>query len=121
MIRKKTAGSAPRISSKRANLPATQGMLQAVRTELKADIRGLRSEMKAGFSQVDAKFNTMDSKIEQVLSAVARIGATVEEQNARNQVVMEGLTVLFHRQDRTEVRLGEVENVVHGLAARSRR
>ena len=59
-------------------------MLQLVRNELKADIRGLRSEQRAGFGQVD-------SRLEQVLSEVARVGILVEEQNSRNQIVFEGL------------------------------
>ena len=71
-------------------LPATQGMLQLVRTELKADVSELRSEMKTGFSQVDARFSQMDSKFERVLSEVARVGVLVEEQNS----ILEGLTGL---------------------------
>lgn len=88
------------------DLPATQEMLQLVRTELKADIRMLRSEVKAGFNQVDAKLNQMDSKFEQVLSEVARVGVLVEEQNSRNNIVMEGLNGLWQRQQRVESRVG---------------
>lgn len=95
-------------------LPASQGMLQLVRSELKSDIRGLRSEMKVGFNQ-------MDSKFEQVLSDVARLGVIIEEQSSRNQVVLEGLTSLYQRQDRTDLRMDEVQHLVQGLAARSRR
>ena len=151
-------------------LPASQGMLQLVRSELKADIRGLRSEMKAGFrlidskfsqmdskfsqmdskfsrmdsklsqmdskfSQMDSKFSQMDSKLsqmnskfgqtdskfERVLSEIHRIGTLVEEQNSRNQIVLEGLTGLFQRQDRLELEMEEVRNGVSGLSTRSRR
>ena len=124
-------------------LPASQGMLQLVRRELKADIGGLRSEMKAGFDQmdsrfhemdsklsqtdskfslVDSRFNQMDSKFEQVLSEVARVGFLVEEQNSKNQVVLEGLVGLYHRQDRrNEARTEEVYSLVLDLAARVRR
>lgn len=96
------------------DLPATQRMLQLVRSELKADIRGLRSETRAGFNQTD-------SKLEQVLSEVARVGTLVEEQNSNNRIVLEGLTGLYQRQDRNEMRTEEIQNLVYGLAARSRR
>ena len=111
------------------DLPATQGMLQLVRTELKADIRSLSSEMKAGFSQidsrfsqidsrfsqVDSKFNLMDSKFERVIADVARIGVLVEEQNANNRIVLEGLTGLWQRQERVEVRVDDVEKFVRSI------
>ena len=127
--------------SRAKDVPATQGMLHLVRSELKADVRGLRSEMNSRFDQVDArfdqidsrfsqmdskfsqmeskfnsKFNQMDSKFEQVLSAVARVGTLVEEQNSRNSVVLEGLTGLWQRQDRLETRMDKVESTVRSIA-----
>lgn len=109
-------------------IPASQGMLQLVRSELKADIRSLRSEVQSGFKlidskfiQMDSKFSQMDSKFERVISEVARVGSLVEEQNSRNQVVLESLTSLYQRQDRMDLRTEEVQNLIHGLAARSRR
>ena len=101
-------------------LPATQVMLQLVRSELKADIRGLRSETKFGFGKLDSKFHLVDSKFDQVLSEVARIGFMVEEQNSKNHVVLEGLTGIYQRQDRSDLRMEEVQNIIQGLAARSR-
>lgn len=110
-------------------------MLHLVRSELKSEMRSFRSEtntrfdrvdarfheVDARFKDVDARFNKVDAKLEQVLSEVSRLAFIVEEQNSRNQVVLEGLSGLFHRQDRTERRMGEIENIIHGLAARSRR
>lgn len=164
---------------KTKDLPATQGMLQLVRTELKADIRGLESKMKSGFKQVDSRFDQMearfnkidsqfsqtdskfsqldskfsqidskfsqidskfsqidsrfnqvdsrfnqidsrfdqmDSKFEQVLAEVSRIGVLVEEQNSRNNIVMEGLSGLWHRQQRVETRVDEIEKLVRSIA-----
>ena len=104
------------------DLPATQGMLQLVRSESKADLRELRSEMKSGFKKIDARFNqndarfdATDAKLERVLSEVSRIGILVEEQNSRNQVVLEGLTGLWQRQDRVETRVDEVEKLVQSF------
>jgi chromosome segregation ATPase len=133
-----------KFTSRSKDLPASQGMLHLVRSELKADIRGLHSEMNSRFDQVDArfnqidarfnqidsrfkqmdskfsqmdsKFNQMDSKFEQVLSAVARVGTGVEEQNSRNRVVLEGLTGLWQRQDRLETRVDKVESTVRSIA-----
>jgi hypothetical protein len=105
------------------DLPATQGMLQLVRNELK-------SEMKAGFGQVDARFNQIDarfaqfeskfaqvdSRFEQILSEISRIGILVEEQNSRNRIVLEGLAGLWQRQDRIESRVDDVEKTVRSIA-----
>jgi chromosome segregation ATPase len=132
------------------DLPATQGMLQLVRTELKSEMkagfRGIDAKLDemnskfstmdakfsdigarfngvegrfnaidAKFSRVDARFNHMDSKFEQVLSEVSRIGLLVEEQNSKNQIVLEGLTSLWQRQERIENRTDAVEKFVRSL------
>jgi uncharacterized protein (UPF0335 family) len=41
----------------------------------------------------------------------------IEEQNARNKVVLDGLTALMSRQDRVEQRVDDVEATVRDLAA----
>ena len=120
MSKKKTA-PAMKLPRSVKELPASQGMLQLVRSELKSDISGLRSETKAGFAQVDSRFNLIESKLAQVLSEVARVGVSIEEQNSRNQVVLEGLTNLYHRQERADARSEEVRSLVQTLALRSRR
>ena len=113
-MRKKKLNSELKLPARAQDVPVTQGMLRLVRSELKSDIHGLKSEIKSGFHKAD-------SKVEQVLAEVARVGSLVEEQNSRNQIVLEGLTNLFHRQDFDNRRIGEIENIVQGLAARSRR
>ncbi len=109
------------------DLPASQGMLQLVRKEVKIEIRELRSEMNGKFKQVDArfdeingrfnemdgKFHLMDAKFDQLSADVCRIGILMEEQNSRNQIVLEGLTGLFQRQDRQEQRMDHLEVEVH--------
>lgn len=136
--------SEAQLPPKSKDLPATQGMLQLVRTELKADVRELRSSMTAEFKQVDAKFNHVDArfnqidarfnqvdarfnetdaKIERVLGAVhrvasevARIGVLVEEQNSKNRIVLEGLTGLAQRQDRVESGFADIQKFVRSIA-----
>ena len=80
-----------KLPPQKKDLPATQGMLQLVRGEVKADIRELRSEMKAEFYTVRAEFSRVDARFEHVLSEVSRIGVLVEEQNSNNRVVLEEL------------------------------
>lgn len=91
--------SKTRFETRSKDLPATQGMLQLVRNELKSDTQALRSEMNSQFKQVDSKIEQVLGVVHQVAAEVARVGTLVEEQNSRNEVVLEGLSVLFHRQD----------------------
>jgi hypothetical protein len=98
-----------RLTPQTKDLPATQGMMQLVRSELKADFREIRSEMKSEFRQVDARFEKVLEAVHHVASEVVRIGILTEEQNSRNRVVLEGLTGLAQRQDRLEYRVDEID------------
>lgn len=98
------------------DLPATQGMLYLVRTELKEDMAELRSEMNMRFSQGDVNFQKVLTAVHQVSSEVARLGLLVEEQNSRNQIVLEGLTGLHQRQDRAEARMDGFEKTLKSLS-----
>lgn len=77
-------------------------------------------QMEARFNQIDARFSEQDakfdSKFQHVLAEVARIGVLVEEQNANNRIVLEGLSGLWHRQERMEVRMGDFESLVRSIA-----
>ena len=117
------------------DLPATQGMLQLVRTEL-------RSEMKAGFSNVDKRFDEVRAMIHDLSATVHGLSASVhrveasvhqasadvahqsmlaEEQNSRNLIVLEGLTGLGQRQTRVELRMDETWELVRSYAAMARK
>lgn len=123
---RKEAGT---ITLKDHDLPATQGLVYAVRSELKADIRALKASMNsrfdefetrfgqidARFKQIDASFGQMNSRFEEVLSEVSRVGVLVEEQNSRNRVVLDGLSGLWHRQDRVEKRVDGFEDWFRSL------
>ena len=91
------------------DLPATQGMLQLVRTELKSDIRGLKADMNSKFEQVL-------SEVSRIGSEVSRMGFLAEEQNSKNNVVLEGLTSLWGRQKRIENRVDDIEKTVRSIA-----
>ena len=72
----------------------------------------------ARFAQVDARFDQVMGAIHQLTSEVARIGTLVEEQNSRNQIVLEALTGLYQRQDRVESRMDRNEELFHSIATR---
>ena len=76
---------------KAKDVPATAGMLYAVCDELKADIS--RVELK-----VDAKFEALNVKIHQ-------LALMVEEQNARNRVVLDGLDHIFNGKNASKANL----------------
>ena len=76
-----------------AEVPTTQGMLYGVRDELKSDIRSLEFKV--------------DSRFEKMTAEIHRIGLLVEEQNAKNNIVLDGLTSLFARQERIETKIDD--------------
>ncbi len=124
--------SAPPWPKRVKDLPATRGMLQLVRGELKADLRGFRTEVRGEFAKVRSEVKTesaalraevsrLSVKVEGIGTEVARLGVLFEEQNANNRIVLEGLSGLWHRQERIESRITEeVEHAVANAWARSR-
>jgi chromosome segregation ATPase len=133
---------------KAKDVPATQGMLRLVKTELvsEMDSRFLKvdaqfkkvdarfSEIDARFKKIDARFSEIDAKLNRLEARIDELTAIVhhmaaemtrmmvmnEEQNSRNQIVLEGLSGLYHRQERSETRMAEVERLVHALARSGR-
>ena len=90
-------------------VPITRGMLVGVRTEILHRIDEVREEVKAEIHGVKAE-------IHEVKASVARIEVLVEEQNARNRIVLEGITALLSRQNQVEQRVTDVEDTVRKLA-----
>lgn len=79
----------PRSYADRAkDVPVTQKMLFAVRDELNSSIKSIDAK-------AESRFHEMSSQIHQ-------IKILVEEQNAKNNIVLDGLNVLFERQERVE-------------------
>lgn len=106
------------------NIPATSTMLAQVRTELlermdqqersfKAEIHGIRAEIHG----VKAENQGIKAEMHGVKAEVARIAFLVEEQNARNKVVLDALVAFIDRQGRVEQRMDEVERTVRSLAS----
>jgi hypothetical protein len=82
-------------SAKAADQPATRKMLSLVRNELRSEIRALDLKVDSGFEKMDATLQRMDLRL--------------EEQNANNRIVLEGLQLLWQRQERTDTRLERLE------------
>jgi hypothetical protein len=115
-------------SARAGDQPATRKMLGLVRDELKSDIRSLelkmeselgsvraemaaefgsvRAEMAAGFGSVRAEVGGLRSEMSGIRAEVARMHLLLEEQNANNRIVLEGLQALWQRQDRLEQQFG---------------
>ncbi len=80
-----------RISSARSeDQPATRKMLSLVRDELS-------QKMESGF-------NSLRSDVQKLEAGNSRMQLLLEEQNANNRIVLEGLQSLWQRQDSIERR-----------------
>ena len=92
-------------------------MLAGVRTELLQRIDAARAELKSEIHEVKAEIHQVKAEIHEVKAGIARIEVLVEEQNARNRIVLDGITALLSRQDQVEQRVVQVEDTVRKLAA----
>jgi len=100
-----------------------QEELKALRHELKAEFKGQLSKVEHRFGKVDARFSAiheefgkvhasieaLTSHVHHTNSEVHRIAILVEDQNAKNSIVLDGLVSLFHRQDRVERDVADIK------------
>lgn len=118
---------------KSSDIPITIKMLKEARFELKHEINSLRYEMKAEFKgaragtakvqanlhQLQTNFDMLQANFDQLqanfengqsnlLSAVHRVGLLVEEQNAKNNYVLDGYASLSDRIDKIEKQIKDV-------------
>lgn len=77
---------------KSQNVPAIVELLNEVRNELIHRIERAKTELK--------------SDIHGIKADIRHVTALIEEQNARNVIVLDGLNVLFARQERIERKCG---------------
>ena len=112
--------------SRSCDVLVTQAMLYGVRDELKSlfksEIHGFKSEvhdlkseihgLKSEMHGVKSEVHGLKSEVHGIKSEVHRLGVLIEEQNARNRIVLDGLTSLFHRQDRVENKVSEFEKTL---------
>ncbi len=74
-----------------------RGQISKVDASLRGEIGGLKGQI----SKVDA---SLKGEINGIKSEIHRLAILMEEQNARNIIVLDGLANLFERQERIEQR-----------------
>ena len=89
-----------------ADVPVTQKMLYGIRDELREEIKAssesLKSDLQRLKGELKSDLHDLKSDMHEVKANTHRFMILMEEQNARNIIVMDGLTSLFARQDRIE-------------------
>jgi hypothetical protein len=102
-----------------SEVPVTQRMPYGVRDELRSEIKGMEAKLSYEIHQVSSEARAVEAKlssqIHQVSSQVHRLGGLIEEQNSKNNVVLDGLTNLFHRQELLEEEVFRHEKILTGL------
>lgn len=73
-------------------------------------------KIDARFDKIDARFTEQDAKFDKLGGEIHRLAVLVEEQNAKNNIVLEGLRGLFDRQERVEKRTDQMEQILSRLA-----
>lgn len=75
----------------------------------------LDSKIDSVDSKIDSVELRLNSKFEDIKSDIHQVKLLVEEQNARNVIVLDGLAGLFHRQDRVEKEVIDLRTFVSDL------
>ncbi len=117
-VKKLSIKKAAKFPERAADVPVTQKMLFGVRNELKAfmksEIHGVKSEIHGMKSEI----HEIKSEVHGLKSEVHKLAVLIEEQNARNRVVLDGLTNLFTRQDRVEQQTVGFEKTLLSLSSK---
>ena len=72
---------------------------------IKSDIHGLKSEihgLKSDIHDVKSEIRGFEGRFQSLEAGNSRMQLLLEEQNANNRIVLEGLQALWQRQDRIE-------------------
>ena len=101
--------------------------IAGVKTELKAEIAGVRTELKADFAGLKTEFADLKTEfadvkvdMERVREDASRTRMLVEEQNKKTDVVLDGLTSLYGRQERVESDVTELKQTMEFFKKTSR-
>jgi chromosome segregation ATPase len=86
--------------------------VQAGVHSLENQIQGVKAEIH----EVKLNIHEVKADIHEVKALFSRMSYLMEEQNVRNRIVLEGLTHVIDRQDRSELRMDKVEETVRSLA-----
>jgi chromosome segregation ATPase len=107
------------LGSLRHEIKADIGLVRAemgsVRTELRTEIGALRAEMGVMRTENGAEFSSLRSEVQQVLVAVHRSQALMEQQRGENRIALDGLKNVTERQDRMDGELQEIRETLKVL------
>ncbi len=88
------------------DLPASVGLVKAVRDELRSEIRAvsieLKTELKVEIGAVRGEIGGVKSEMHHLQGEVHQMRVLMEEQRGEDRIVMDGLKMLFDRQSRIE-------------------
>lgn len=94
------------------SLDSKLGSLDLRMDSLDSKLSSLDSRIDSLDSKLDCRFDKMMAEIHGLKSEIHRIALISEEQNAKNNIVLDGLTSLFARQERIEARMDACERAV---------
>jgi uncharacterized protein YPO0396 len=97
-----------------------RGELHEMKAEMRGELHEMKAEMRGELHEMRGEIHRLDASIHEVEATTARIEVLVEEQNARNKMVLDGITALLSRQNQVEERMDRVEDTVRALAAKPR-
>lgn len=105
------------------DLPASVGLVKAIRSELRSEIRAVSKRidsvdkkidsvekkidsvgfsMESRFLSLESRFDATDAKIESGQATTDRMLVLMEEQRSENRIVMDALKTVLDRQERME-------------------
>jgi hypothetical protein len=102
-----------KIEVMRQDVVQLRSTVNAGRTELKSEISELRTEMQVSFHELKSAYHGMQASL-------ARMETLMEEQNARNKIVLEGLASSLSRHEQAEARITALEDGFRKLATPAR-
>ena len=97
----------------RADTQRIDAKIDAVKAELKADIH----EVKADIQEVKADLHDVKAAVHGMQAQMTRMAVLMEAQDARNKIVLDGITALLSRQNQVEDRVTQVEETVRSLVS----
>jgi septal ring factor EnvC (AmiA/AmiB activator) len=104
-------------SELRAEIHQTKSELRAEIHQTKSELRAEIHEVKADVRELRVTVHRLEAGQHEVKAEMARVAFLVEEQNARNKVVLDALVTFMERQGRLEERMDSVEATVRALAS----
>lgn len=101
------------LDTRHTDLPATVGLVNEVRDELKMEIKGevgslrgemniFKAEMYAFREETRANFSKVDSKLDLLMAAIHRTQALMEEQRSENRIVLDSYKLLWQKQEQID-------------------